>query len=192
MKLSSIVSTATLSMALTLANGSWAAPERYKLDPTHSFVTFSTGHLGYSLLHGRFNQIEGEFAIDSDKADAGSIQVTIATASVDSNFAERDKHLRSAKFLDAEKFPQATFKSRTIQEKDGIAHVEGDLTLHGVSKAVAFDARLIGSGPDPWGGFRRGYAGTLRIKRADYEISHNLGPAAAEVELGLYIEGIRQ
>ncbi|MBF0583166.1 MAG: YceI family protein [Magnetococcales bacterium] len=170
----------------------WAAEEKYQIDPTHSFVTFSIPHLGYSLLQGRFDTIDGHFALDTDKAEGAAIQVTVATASINSNHAERDKHLRSSKFLDVEQFPQATFQSRRIVEQEGKVRVEGDLTLHGVTKPVTFEAKMIGTGPDPWGGFRRGYAGTLRIKRADYGVSYNLGPAAEEMDLGLYIEGIRQ
>ncbi|MEO5354451.1 MAG: YceI family protein [Magnetococcus sp. XQGC-1] len=184
-----------LALACALWAGSfpaWAAEEKYKIDPTHSFVTFSIAHLGYSLLQGRFDTLEGNFALDTDKPEGATIQVTVATTSINSNHAERDKHLRSKEFLDVDKFPQATFQSKRIVEQSGKAAVEGELTLHGVSKPVTFEAKMIGGGPDPWGGFRRGYAGTLRIKRADYGISYNLGPAAEEMELGLYIEGIRQ
>ncbi|MBF0427732.1 MAG: YceI family protein [Magnetococcales bacterium] len=167
----------------------WAAEEKYKIDPTHSFVTFTIPHLGYSLLQGRFNKIDGAFSVD---ANQGTIQVTVETASIDSNHAERDKHLKGKDFLDVEQFPKAEFKSKRIVEKEGKAQVEGDFTLHGVTKPITFEAKLIGTGPDPWGGFRRGYAGSLRIKRSDYKISYNLGPAAEEMDLGLYIEGIRQ
>ncbi|MBF0128196.1 MAG: YceI family protein, partial [Magnetococcales bacterium] len=138
----------------------WGAEETFKIDPTHSFVTFSIPHLGYSLLQGRFDTIEGGFSLDIDKPEGAAIQVTVATPSVNSNHAERDKHLRGKDFLDVERFPKATFQSRRIVQDGGRITVEGDLTLHGVTKAVGFEARSIGGGPDPWGGFRRGYAGT--------------------------------
>lgn len=185
----------SMALACALWAGSssvWAAEEKYQLDPTHSFVTFSIAHLGYSLLQGRFDTIQGSFSLDPDKSEGAAIQVTVATASINSNHAERDKHLRSKEFLDVDQFPQAKFQSKRIVEQGGKATVEGDLTLHGVTKPVVFEAKMIGGGPDPWGGFRRGYAGTLRIKRADYGVSYNLGPAAEEMDLGLYIEGIRQ
>ncbi|MBF0178998.1 MAG: YceI family protein [Magnetococcales bacterium] len=183
-----------LACCLWLGSGvaAHAAMENYKLDPTHSFVTFTIPHLGYSLLQGRFNTLSGGFALDPGQAEGGSIQVTVDTASVDSNHAERDKHLRGKDFLDVEQFPKAEFKSKRITEKEGKATVEGEFTLHGVTKPITFEAKMIGTGPDPWGGFRRGYAGSLRIKRADFGITRNLGPAAEEMELGLYIEGIRQ
>ncbi|MBF0161093.1 MAG: YceI family protein [Magnetococcales bacterium] len=184
-----------MAIACALWGGSfpaWAAEENYKIDPTHSFVTFSIAHLGYSLLQGRFDTMEGRFSLDPDKSEGASIQVSVATTSINSNHAERDKHLRGKEFLDVDTFPQATFRSKRIVEQGGKTTVEGELTLHGVTKPVSFDAKMIGGGPDPWGGFRRGYAGSLRIKRADYGISYNLGPAAEEMDLGLYIEGIRQ
>lgn len=170
----------------------WAAQENYKIDPTHTFVTFSIAHLGYSLLQGRFDKVDGHFSQDADKVAGAAIQITVETNSINSNHAERDKHLRGKDFLDVNAFPKATFQSKHITGENGKITVDGELTLHGVTKKVSFEAKTIGSGSDPWGGFRRGYAGTLRIKRADFGISYNLGPAAEEMDLGLYIEGIRQ
>ncbi|MBF0627564.1 MAG: YceI family protein [Magnetococcales bacterium] len=188
-----IVATTAFACVLALGTSSaWADLEKYKIDPGHSFVTFTIPHLGYSLLQGRFNTVNGQFSLDPAKAEGGSIGITVETSSVDSNHAERDKHLKGKDFLDVEKFPKAEFTSKRIVEKDGKVQVSGDLTLHGVTKPVAFEAKLVGTGPDPWGGFRRGYAGTLRIKRADFGISYNLGPAAEELDLGLFIEGIKQ
>lgn len=185
---------AALAGALWLGTApAWAVgPEQYKIDPTHSFVTFTIAHLGYSLLQGRFNKVEGNFALDPAQAEGATLQVRVDPDSIDSNHAERDNHLRGKDFLNVSAFPKAEFKSTRIVEQAGRAQVSGELTLHGVTKPVAFEARLVGTGPDPWGGFRRGYAASLRIKRADYGISYNLGPAAEEMELGLYIEGIRQ
>ncbi|MEO5378067.1 MAG: YceI family protein [Magnetococcus sp. DMHC-6] len=184
---------AILTLAVCLGiSPAWAASETYKLDPTHSFVTFSIAHLGYSLLQGRFNTLEGQFVLDPEQSTGATLEVSVETASIDSNHAERDKHLRSKDFLDTDQFPKATFKSTRIVEKEGKATVEGSFTLHGVTHPVTFEAKMIGTGADPWGGFRRGYAGQLHIKRADYGISKNLGPAAEEMDLGLYIEGIRQ
>ncbi|MBF0460165.1 MAG: YceI family protein [Magnetococcales bacterium] len=187
-----IVAALIANMVWTGSSSVWAAEEQYKIDPAHSFVTFSIAHLGYSLLQGRFNKIEGTFTLESDQTTGAAIQITVQTDSIDSNHAERDKHLRSKDFLDVDKFPSAVFKSSRMVEKDGKSTVEGELTLHGVTRPVTFEARTIGAGPDPWGGFRRGYTGSLHIKRADYGIRYNLGQAAEEMDLGLYIEGIRQ
>ncbi|MBF0610489.1 MAG: YceI family protein [Magnetococcales bacterium] len=177
---------------LTVVAAPALAAEKYRIDPAHSFVQFSIQHLGFSLLQGRFNTVSGGFTYDADKPENSSINVEVATTSIDSNHAERDKHLRSKDFLDVEQFPKATFVSSKFSEKDGKGTLEGNLTLHGVTKAVSIPVSFIGAGKDPWGGYRRGYEGKLRIKRADYGISHNLGPAAEEMDLGFFIEGIRE
>ena len=119
--------------------------------------------------------------------------VTIKTARLDSNHAERDKHLRDAEFLDVSKYPEARFVS-TSYEETGIskAVLKGDLTLRGVTKPVTIDVEKIGSGPDPWGGYRVGFEGTTEIALKDFGIERDLGPASTRVELTLSVEGIRQ
>jgi polyisoprenoid-binding protein YceI len=173
----------------------WAASaevENYELDPGHSFVTFSISHLGYSMLQGRFNALEGSFQYDTENPSASSIKVMIDPASVDTNHAERDKHLRGEDFLDVTKFPEASFESTAFEESGDMAKLTGNLTLHGVTKPVTIDAKFVGAGKDPWGGYRRGYRGTTTLKRSDFDISYNLGPASEDMTLELNIEGIRQ
>lgn len=183
----------TTMAALTLFATTTVDADGYRIDPTHSFVTFSIPHLGYSLLHGRFNTIRGTFRHDPATPAASTIRVEIDTASIDSNHAERDKHLRGEGFLDVEKFPKAVFES-TGFKADGPSRgvLSGKLTLHGVTRAVTIPVTAIGAGKDPWGGYRSGWQGELSLKRADYGITRNLGPAAEMVTLGLFIEGIRQ
>ena len=88
-----------------------ATAAEFKVDPAHAFVDFRISHLGYSTVVGRFNTFEGTFTWDKDNPSSASIEVTVATASIDSNWAERDKHLRGEDFLDAKKYPQVVFKS---------------------------------------------------------------------------------
>jgi polyisoprenoid-binding protein YceI len=112
---------------------------------------------------------------------------------VNSNHAERDKHLRNADFLDVTKFPKATFVSTSVAPAgDGKAKITGDLTLRGVTKPVTIDAAYVGGGADPWGGNRAGFTGTTKLTLADYGINFNLGPASKEVELTLEVEGIQK
>ena len=159
----------------------------------HASVNFKIKHLGYSWLIGRFNQFEGGFSYDAENPDASTIQVTIDTASVDSNHAERDKHLRSEDFLNVGEFPQASFNSTSYKATDAEnGEITGDLTLHGVTRSISFPVQKIGEGKDPWGGYRAGFAGATTLKLADYGITYNLGPASTEVELELHVEGIRQ
>ncbi|QJD59393.1 YceI family protein [Pseudomonas sp. gcc21] len=178
---------------LALSGSLHAADYVIDKEGQHAFINFKTGHLGFSMLHGRFNDFDGTFTWDQEKPEASKVNVTIDTASVDTNHAERDKHLRSDDFLDTSKHPQATFVSTNVEMTgDDTAKITGDLTLNGVTKPVVLDARFIGEGEDPWGGYRAGFEGTTTIKIKDFDISMDLGPAAAEVELEMSIEGIRQ
>jgi len=160
----------------------------------HAFVNFKIKHLGYSWLHGRFNTFDGSFSYDSANPNASQIMVNIDTKSIDSNHAERDKHLRGGDFLNVDKFPKATFKSTSIKfDEDGDeADVTGEFTLHGVTKTITFEIDKIGEGKDPWGGYRVGFEGETSLKLADFGIDYNLGPASTHVDIGLYIEGVRK
>jgi polyisoprenoid-binding protein YceI len=182
-----------LATAVLLSTQAFA--DQYIIDTkgAHAFIQFRIQHLGYSWLTGRFNTFTGSFEYDEKNPDNASVVVEIDTASIDSNHAERDKHLRGDDFLDVEKYPTAKFVSTSFSEKgDGTAVLEGNLTLHGVTKPVTIDVEHIGHGEDPWGGYRRGFEGSTRIALADFDINYNLGPKSKELELMLSVEGIRQ
>lgn len=167
----------------------------YVLDTkgAHASINFKVQHLGYSWLTGRFNTFDGGFSYDEANPAAAKISVTIDTTSVDSNHAERDKHLRGNDFLAVKKYPEAKFVStKIVPMSDNRIKVEGDFTLRGVTKSLTIDAYKLGEGKDPWGGYRAGFSGTTSFKMADYGIPMNLGPASANVELSLHIEGIRK
>lgn len=159
----------------------------------HASVEFRINHLGVSWLKGRFNTFNGEFSYDESNPNASRVNVEIDTASIDSNHAERDKHLRSADFLDVKSFPKAKFVSTQYTDKgDGTATLEGELTLHGVTKPVTLAVSKVGEGKDPWGGYRAGFEGTTEFKLKDFGIDYNLGPAAETIYMNLYVEGIRK
>ncbi len=183
----------TKMAALLLAGlGVSAQAAEYDIDQGHAFIQFRISHLGYSTVVGRFNKFSGTFNWDKENPGASSIEVTVETNSIDSNWAERDKHLRGPDFLDVEKYPTATFKStKYIGDAKG-GKMEGTLTLHGVTKPLTLDVEVLGEGPDPWGGYRAGFQATTTLRRADFGISYDLGPAAETMEFGLYIEGIRK
>ncbi|WP_281645855.1 YceI family protein [Parendozoicomonas sp. Alg238-R29] len=184
---------ALVAAALTSASAN-AADYVIDTEGAHAFVQFKIKHLGYSWLVGRFNTFEGGFSYNADKPEDSTINVTIQTASIDSNHAERDKHLRGEDFLDVDEFPEATFASTGFTpDEDGLSGtLEGTLTLHGVTKTITFPVKKIGEGDDPWGGYRAGFEGQTTLKLADYGITYNLGPASTEVQLDLLIEGIRK
>ncbi|MCB5212118.1 YceI family protein [Rheinheimera aquimaris] len=186
-----------LLLAASLA-GLMAVPAQaadYAIDTqgAHAFVQFKISHLGYSWLYGRFNTFSGDFSYDADKLKDAKIQLTIDTSSVDSNHAERDKHLRSGDFLNVSKHPKATFVSTRIEPKSGDKFdLYGNLTLNGVTKEVVIAAEKLGEGKDPWGGYRAGFAGTTTLTLKDFAINTDLGPASATVQLDLSVEGIRK
>lgn len=159
----------------------------------HAFINFKISHLGYSWLYGTFNDFDGTFSYDEAAPEASKVQVTINTASVDSNHAERDKHLRSGDFLNVDKHPQASFVSTGVaMTGEKTADISGNLTLNGVTKPVVIKAALTGMGQDPWGGYRAGFEGTTTLKLKDFDIAMDLGPASQEVQLILSVEGVRQ
>ena len=135
-------------------SASLVAAETYLIDTKgmHASINFEIPHLGYSLLTGRFNRFSGKFIYDSDNPSASSVSVVIETGSVDSNHAERDKHLRSKDFLNSKKYPEATFVSASFSEDDsGAIVMTGDFTLNGISKPMKIRMRKVGEGEDPWG-----------------------------------------
>jgi polyisoprenoid-binding protein YceI len=182
-----------VGLAVLIAGSAHAADYLIDTKGAHAFIQFHIKHLGYSWLVGRFNTFEGSFSYDEANPEAASVSVTIDTASIDSNHAERDRHLRDEDFLDVDRYPQATFVStayRDLGEDKGELH--GDLTLHGVTRPLVIDVTHIGAGPDPWGGYRRGFEGRTSFKLADFGIQRDLGPASQVVHLWLGIEGISQ
>ncbi|MDX1677306.1 YceI family protein [Arsukibacterium sp.] len=173
--------------------GMQAADYKIDTEDAHAFIQFKISHLGFSWLHGRFNTFEGRFSYDADKLAESKVSIVIDTSSVDSNHAERDKHLRSEDFLNVSKHPQASFKSTgVVANDDGSFNLHGDLTLNGITRGVVIVARKIGEGADPWGGYRAGFSGTTSFELKDFGINYDLGPASSRVYLDLNVEGIRQ
>ncbi|WP_043319210.1 YceI family protein [Microbulbifer sp. HZ11] len=180
-------------VASTIGTSVQAADYQFDTKGAHAFIQFRIKHLGYSWLYGRFDKFDGSFTYDEAKPEASTVQVTVDTASLNSNHAERDKHLRGDDFLNVAKYPTATFKSTSFEPKgDGKALLKGDLTLHGVTKPITIDVEEIGGGKDPWGGYRQGFTGKTEFKLKDFGIDYDLGPASQTVEMILDVEGIRQ
>ncbi len=179
-------------LGASLALGATSHAADYKIDPAHSFAEWKIQHLGYSWMYGRFNGIDGGFSYDAANPGASAVQVTVDTNSIDSNHAERDKHLRSDDFLGVGKFPKATFKSTGFKGDANGGTLSGVLAVHGVEKAIEFPIKKIGEGADPWGGYRAGFVGTYTMTRKDFGLDYELGPASTTVELELGIEGVRQ
>ena len=177
-------------MVLALAPLSPVMAASYVIDKKgqHAFVNFRVSHLGYSFIVGRFNDFDGEFFHDVSKPEKSNVNVTINTKSIDTNHAERDKHLRSADFFEVSKFPTITFQSTGYKSNGGKDMLMGDLTIRGITKPVAIDVKHIGEGKDPWGGYRSGFVGNVALKASDFGMPDWVGM----VDIELNIEGVRK
>ena len=152
----------TATTAPTLTAGTWT------VEPMHSEVGFSVRHLGLSKVRGRFNSFRGTLTIGDD-ATASAVEATVDMASVDTNNADRDGHLLSTDFFNADAHPQMTFRSTTVTA-DTLA---GDLTINGTTKPVSFDLEFHGVAVDGYDTTRAGFSATTRILRSDFGIDFN-------------------
>jgi polyisoprenoid-binding protein YceI len=158
----------------------------YKIDPQHSTAHFVVRHLMITNVRGGFSGVQGTVVYDSDDPAASSVEATIDAASINTNEAQRDAHLKSADFLDVEKYPTIAFKSKKLTKAgDGEWNLAGDLTLHGVTKEVILKLE----GPtaetkDPYGNFRIGASATTKIKRSEFGLNFNIVLEAGGIAIG--------
>lgn len=175
---------------------SQAQADTYKVDTegNHAFVQFKISHLGFSYILGRFDDFSGEFNYDPDNLDEASVDFDVQVASLDSNHAERDRHILSDDFLNADEFPTATFESTGFESTgDNEGVVTGELTLHGETRTIEMPVTLMGEGEDPWGGYRAGFEGSTTLVLEEFGIDMRKFPESMrELELYVTFEGIRQ
>jgi polyisoprenoid-binding protein YceI len=146
----------------------------WQIDPSHSHVEFAVRHLMISTVKGRFGDIQGQVTMTDGDVATASVDATIGVASIDTREPQRDAHLRSADFFDAETFPSLTFKSRrAVPHANGAFALIGDLTIHGVTREVAFDVASEGAARDPWGNQRAGFSAKAVISRRDFGLTWN-------------------
>jgi len=185
---------ALLAMATSPAALAWT-PGTYSIDTAHSKVGFEVPHLVIATVEGRFNEYRGEVVV-GEKLEDSKVSVAIDAKSVDTGNAKRDEHLRSADFLDVEKHPKLTFRSRRVTGKREAFKVVGDLTLHGVTREVTLDGKFLGTAKDGWGNLKAAFAGEARINRKDYGLVWNkiveIGPTVGEeVTIRLKVQGAK-
>lgn len=157
----------------------------WQIDPTHSHVEFAVKHLMIATVKGRFADVQGSvIASDDDPTDA-KIEVTIGTASIDTRQEQRDTHLRSPDFLDVERFPTITFRSRRIEAQKGDEfRIIGDLTIRGITREVTLDAEHTGRARDPWGNDRAAFTATTKVNRKEFGLTWNQALEAGGVLVG--------
>jgi polyisoprenoid-binding protein YceI len=170
----------------------------WTVDPAHTNVEFQVKHLGIATVRGAFNAFEGTLEIGADLASAvahGSVEA----ASVDTNEEQRDAHLRSPDFFDAESHPKITFRSKAIRSVgDDAVEIVGDLTLHGVTKEIVLHGEVQGTETDPWGNDRVGLEITGQLSRGDFGMTFNqaLGSGnvlvSDKVKLRIDVSAVRQ
>jgi len=195
MKFLTLVAPALLLSQLALGQTK-VAEGTYKIDKTHSKVGFEISHLVVSTVEGKFTDFEGMITVDP-KLEKSKVEINIKAASIDTAEADRDKHLRSGDFFDVAKFDKLTFKSKKVSGTPEALKVEGDLTMHGVTKPVVLDAKYTGAVKDPWGNERIAFKATTKVNRQDYGLKWNkaveMGPVVGdEVTIDIKLEAIKE
>jgi polyisoprenoid-binding protein YceI len=174
--------TSTLLVIAALLLGSRASAEsaanppalsEWAIDPTHAHVGFTIPHMVVSEVEGQIKQFKGKVLLDEKDLKNSQVEFTAEIASIDTENADRDKHLKGPEFFDAEKFPQLTFKSSRITKAGKGYKLEGELTVHGVKKPVVLDATVSDSVTSPWGKQVRAAKITGKLKRSDFGLTWN-------------------
>jgi polyisoprenoid-binding protein YceI len=191
-----------VAIALLVLGGAPQAPgaELYNIDPTHTSIVFSVAHSGLSYVYGFFRQASGAYILDETNPDNCRFQLAIRADSIDTNNADRDKHLRGEDFLNVQKRECAniTFESTRVQRtnaQEGIVYqVTGNLTIHGETRQVTFPLRMLGAGQGPYGDQRTGFLCQLDIKRSDFGMTTALDKNLVGDAVGITVsfEGILQ
>ncbi len=151
------------------------AVSTWNIDPVHSTAQFKVKHMMISNVKGEFTAITGKLELSETDITKSRVEASIDAATINTREAQRDAHLKSADFLDVEKFPALTFKSTRVSKEGRVElAVEGDLSIHGITRKVVFDVEGL-SAPmkDPWGGTRIGLSATTRINRKDFGLTYN-------------------
>jgi polyisoprenoid-binding protein YceI len=173
-------------------------PGTFKADPAHSNLGFSVRHMMIARVRGRFTDFDATLTLADDPL-VSTLEVDVDVASVDTRDEQRDGHLRSADFFDVEQYPKMTYRSTSVtQASEDKLRVEGELSVHGVTKPVTLEATYEGTGMDPWGNQRMGFSVTGEINRDEFGLTWNQPLAGGgvlvgrQVRLELEVEFVRQ
>jgi len=155
----------------------------WTIDPVHSEVGFSVRHMMVSKVRGKFTSFEGEIVTGDNPLDA-QVTATVDLTSVDTGNVDRDNHIRSADFFDADAHQTLTYRSTGIRTEDGDYVLDGELTLRGVTKDVPLHLEIGGFGPDAFRGIRSGFTATGTINRKDFGVDFNAAMETGGVVVG--------
>lgn len=183
-----------LFSALAFSTTIFAATETYTIDNKHSFANFSVRHV-VSKTSGTFSDVTGVIKIDPKDLSTASVKAMISVASINTNLAKRDEHIRKPDYLDALNFGEITFVSKSVKAISAtLGEMTGDFTLHGVTKEITIPFKVLGFGLDPWGGERSGFEASTVIKASDYGFTwmkKDNAPVGDDIEVTLLIEGVK-
>jgi len=176
----------TVSTIIALSLPALASATIWNIDPEHSNIGFKVRHLMISNVKGNFEKHKGVVEINDQDITKSRVEVSIDTASINTNVQKRDDHLRSAEFFDVAKYPTMTFISKKIAKAgNDKLNVTGDLTLHGITREVVLDVEgPTGESKDPWGVIRRGAVAGTKINRKDFGLVWNKALETGGVAVG--------
>lgn len=182
-----VVAVVAISVLAAAQAGTW------QIDPNHSAAQFSVKHLGVSTVRGAFTKVSGSASYDAADPSKSTVDVSIDASSVDTRVQMRDNDLRSPNFLDVQKYPTITFKSKHAKTAGaGKLQIVGDLTIHGVTKEVLLDV----DGPsapikDPWGNQRIGASASTKVNRKDFGVNGAPGVVGDDISITIDTELIQ-
>jgi polyisoprenoid-binding protein YceI len=181
--------TQSRSREATMTVATEAAPRNttktvWKLDPAHTLVEFSAKHMMITTVKGRISDVEGTIYTDEKNPKNSSVEATLKGASIDTRNEQRDTHLRSADFLNAEQFPEIRFRSKRVDGDAKKFKLTGDLTIRDVTREITLDVEFGGKTRDPWGGERVGFSATGKIDRREFGLVWNQAMETGGVLVG--------
>lgn len=158
---------------------------RWAIDPAHTSLTFRVRHMMITNVRGEFGKLQGEALFDPERPERASVKVEVDVASINTNEDQRDAHLRSADFFDAESYPTMTFESKRVARKGDGYEITGDLTIRGTTREIVLRVDdVTAEHTDPWGGQRIGASASAKIKRSDFGMTWNTALEAGGVLVG--------
>ena len=189
--------TKTLLTAATLTlAGAAEAADSFKIDPDHTNIVFFVNHLGYATMIGQFQEFSGQFTFDPAAVESNAVELTVKTASVDTDQQARDDHLRSPDFFNAAEFPEMTFKSTSVAKTgDKTGAITGDLTLLGVTKPVTLTVTFNQLMEHPLPQYNKvmvaGFSATTKLSRSEFGMTQFVPYIGDEIEIILEVEGLK-
>jgi polyisoprenoid-binding protein YceI len=157
----------------------------YTIDPAHSRIGFTVRHAMVTNVRGEFNEYEGKLHLDGADPSKSTAELVVKVASINTNQAQRDEHLRTGDFFAAETYPEITFRSTSAEQVDEDTYrLHGDLTIKDVTRPVALDLEFTGAATDPYGAERAGFEGGTTVDRTDWGLTYNAALETGGVLIG--------